>query len=126
MNSRSLYPTNTGSLGQPRRLISFATSVKHQVSTHFIEERTQTSAIEISAKPTVLIVEDDDDFLFVLKSVLKTKGYHVIEAGDGKLAVDVAETQNLDKFAGAPSRASSGLASKNNPRQLADSRSGLA
>lgn len=96
MNSRFLYPTNSGSLGQPRRLISFATSMNNQVSSPFVEGHTKASTIEISAKPIVLVVGDDDDCLFLLKNILKTKGYHVIEAWDGKQAMDVAETQNLD------------------------------
>ena len=36
---------------------------------------------------TILIVEDDDNSLFVLKDILKTKGYRVLEACDGKQAV---------------------------------------
>ena len=45
---------------------------------------------------TILIVEDDDTSLFVLKDILKTKGYRVLEACDGKQAVIVAEAEKLD------------------------------
>jgi len=45
---------------------------------------------------TILIVEDDDTSLFVLKDILKNKGYRVLEACDGKQAVIVAEAEKLD------------------------------
>jgi two-component system cell cycle response regulator DivK len=96
MNSRFLYPTNNGSLGQPRRLTSFATSTNQQTLSSFVEGQTQPSAIKLAATPTVLIVEDDEGSLLVLKNILKTKGYRVIEAWDGEQAMYVAETQNLD------------------------------
>ncbi len=48
------------------------------------------------SNPTILIVEDDDNSLFVLKGILITKGYRVLEACDGKQAVDVAEAEKLD------------------------------
>jgi two-component system, chemotaxis family, chemotaxis protein CheY len=41
------------------------------------------------------VVEDNDD-LFMLKTVLSSKGYHVVEAWDGKHAIEVAETEELD------------------------------
>lgn len=47
-------------------------------------------------QPCVLVVEDNDDSLFMLKSVLNLKGYRVVEAWDGKQAVEVAETEELD------------------------------
>jgi len=49
-----------------------------------------------SSNKTILIVEDDDNSLFVLKGILRTKGYRVLEACDGKQALDVAEAEKLD------------------------------
>jgi len=61
-----------------------------------MEERSSALKNTAGAKPTVLVVEDDDDSLFALKSILRLKGYRVIEAWDGKQAVQVAETQDID------------------------------
>ena len=46
--------------------------------------------------PTVLVVEDNDESLFMLKTVLTRKGYGVAEAWDGKQAVEIAEAAELD------------------------------
>src|SRR5436190_13977196 len=46
--------------------------------------------------PTVLVVEDNDESLFMLKTVLTRKGYRVVEAWDGKQAVEIAEVEELD------------------------------
>ena len=46
--------------------------------------------------PSLLVVEDYDDCLFILKNILRTKGYRVLEAWDGKKAVEVAEAENLN------------------------------
>ena len=46
--------------------------------------------------PTVLVVEDNDESLFMLKTVLTRKGYRVVEAWDGKQAIDVAESAEVD------------------------------
>jgi DNA-binding response OmpR family regulator len=43
-----------------------------------------------------MVVEDNDDSLFMLKSVLSRKGYRVVEAWDGKQAIELAETEELD------------------------------
>lgn len=48
------------------------------------------------AKPTVLVIEDDENSLFVLKSILGTKGYRVLEASDGKQGLEIAEAEDLD------------------------------
>jgi two-component system cell cycle response regulator DivK len=48
------------------------------------------------SKPSVLIVEDNDDSLFILRSVLLKKGYCVLEAWDGRKAVEIAEAVDLD------------------------------
>jgi DNA-binding response OmpR family regulator len=45
---------------------------------------------------TVLVVEDDDNSLFVLKEILGKMGYRVLQAWDGKQAIEVAETEPLD------------------------------
>jgi two-component system phosphate regulon response regulator PhoB len=91
MNSR-FY--NTGSLGEPRWANSFMSSMDRRPSFRFGTEpgRPPTGV----AKPTVLVVEDDDNSLFVLKSILVTKGYRVLEAWDGRQAVEVAEVEKLD------------------------------
>jgi two-component system, cell cycle response regulator DivK len=46
--------------------------------------------------PTVLVVEDNDDSLFALRSILKTKGYSVLEAWDGRQAIEIAEAEDLN------------------------------
>jgi two-component system, cell cycle response regulator DivK len=94
MNSRFYYPTNAGSLGEPRRASSFISPTEKRASSGFGTDhgRTRNSL----GKPTVLVVEDDDNSLFVLKSILGTKGYRVLEAWDGKQAVEVAEGEKLD------------------------------
>lgn len=43
-----------------------------------------------------MVVEDNDDSLFMLKSMLSGKGYRVVEAWDGKQALEIAETEELD------------------------------
>ncbi len=53
-------------------------------------------ASQTASKPCVLVVEDDDESLFVLKHVLGTRGYRVLEAWDGKQALEVAEAENLN------------------------------
>ena len=45
---------------------------------------------------TILIVEDDDNSLRALKDILRTKGYWILEAYDGKQAVILAEAEKLD------------------------------
>jgi len=94
MDSRFYYPTNTGSLGEPRRTSSFGSSIEHRTSARFAAKPGETPTT--SVKRTILVVEDDDNSLFVLKNILRTKGYCVLEAWDGKQAVRVAETQKLD------------------------------
>jgi DNA-binding response OmpR family regulator len=95
MNSRFYYPTNIGSLGEPRRASnSFMSPVAQRASARF--ETDYGRRPSTFAKPTVLVVEDDDNSLFVLKSILGTKGYRVLEAWDGKQAVEVAEAEKLD------------------------------
>ena len=44
----------------------------------------------------MLVVEDNDEASFLLRTVLTRKGYRVVEAWDGKQAIEVAETEELD------------------------------
>jgi two-component system cell cycle sensor histidine kinase/response regulator CckA len=39
--------------------------------------------------PTVLIVEDEESMLYVLEKILVTRGYRVLKASDGELAVRI-------------------------------------
>src|SRR5713101_2433640 len=96
MESRFFYPTNSGSLGESRRPSSFISPMEHQTSSCFAANHAWAPAVQASPKPTVLVVEDDDNSLFVLKNILRTKGYRVLEAWDGKQAVLVAEAEQLD------------------------------
>ena len=96
MNSRFEYPTNTGSLGGTRRPSNFISSVQPEASSRFAPEPTWVPAVRAQQRPTVLVVEDNDDSLFMLKTVLSRKGYRVLEAWDGKQAIEIAEAEKLD------------------------------
>ena len=96
MNSRFQYPINSGSLGGTRRPSTFAATVQHPTPSNFAPDQTWTTAISTESRPTVLVVEDNDDSLFMMKNVLSRKGYRVVEAWDGKQAVEVAESEELD------------------------------
>ena len=93
MDSR-LYPISSGSLGEPRRPGSFMTTMERVPSARFRADHGPTPTS--SSNATILIVEDDDNSLFVLKGILRAKGYRVLEACDGKQAVIVAEAEKLD------------------------------
>ena len=93
MDSR-LYPISSGSLGEPRRPGSFMTTMERVPSARFRADHDPRPMISLYA--TILIVEDDDTSLFVLKDILKTKGYRILEACDGRQAVIVAEAEKLD------------------------------
>ncbi|MFP6665236.1 MAG: response regulator [Deltaproteobacteria bacterium] len=45
---------------------------------------------------TVLVVDDDSEIRFLVRSVLDRAGYHVLEAGDGDAAVAMAATGRPD------------------------------
>jgi CheY-like chemotaxis protein len=96
MSSRFQYPVNSGSLGGTRRPSTFTSPSQPPASNHFAPDESWNTAINRSAQPTVMIVEDNDDSLFMLKSVLSRKGYRVVEAWDGKQAIELAETEDLD------------------------------
>jgi two-component system cell cycle response regulator DivK len=96
MNSRFQYPVNSGSLGGTRRPSTFTSPSQPPASNHFAPDENWNTAIHRPAQPSIMIVEDNDDSLFMLKSVLSQKGYRVIEAWDGKQAIEIAETEDLD------------------------------
>lgn len=96
MSSRFENPTNSGSLGAPRRASRSVSSFQHPTPNHFTFERAWTPSVIGQHQPTVLVVEDNDDTSFMLRTVLTRKGYRVVEAWDGKQAVGVAEDEELD------------------------------
>jgi CheY-like chemotaxis protein len=48
------------------------------------------------ANPTVVVVEDSDDYRLVIRNFLESKGYNVVEASDGREAVDAVERNRPD------------------------------
>ena len=95
MNSRFEYPTNTGSLDNRRRASSFVSPFPQQPN-RFAGDHTRSTAVFLQRRPTVLVVEDNDETSFLLKTVLTRKGYRVVEAWDSKQAVEMAEAEELD------------------------------
>ena len=91
MSSAFYYPTNTGSLGEARRVHGFTTAVETRSSTYGAR-----SYDLMSARRNVLVVEDDENTVFLLKTLLGSKGYEVLHAWDGREAVEIAETEELD------------------------------
>lgn len=96
MNSRFEYPTNTGSLGSPRRASASVSPFEQPTPTRFTLEHAWAPAVFAQRRPTILVVEDNDEASFLLRTVLTRKGYRVVEAWDGKQAIEVAETEELD------------------------------
>ncbi len=47
-------------------------------------------------KHTIMVVEDYDDTRVLLKHALEVKGYRVLEAVNGKEAIDIAEREHPD------------------------------
>lgn len=93
MSSRSPY--DTGSLGQPRRPTNVMPFQQYSGLRRF-EAESEPPVTEMRSRPRVLVVEDDDDSLFALKNILRDKGYDVVEAWDGRQAMEAAENQNFD------------------------------
>ena len=50
----------------------------------------------MSAQKTVLLVDDDNDILESMRTVLEAKGYRVMVARDGNAGLTVAERENPD------------------------------
>ena len=96
MNSRFEYPTNTGSLGGPRRASASVSPFEQPTPNRFTFDHAWSPSAFAQRQPTVLVVEDNDETSFLLRTVLTRKGYRVLEAWDGKQAIEVAETEELD------------------------------
>lgn len=47
-----------------------------------------------AVRPTVLVVEDFEDNRFMMRRLLEMSGYRVVEAVNGKQAVEMAETED--------------------------------
>jgi len=92
MNTKVYYPASPASLGEPRWANTFNSSMNHRPG---VGSGHQPGSIG-SAKPTVLVIEDDENSLFVLKTILGSKGYRVLEASDGKQGLEIAEAEDLD------------------------------
>lgn len=96
MNSRSDHPLNTGSLGGPRHSSTAVSPLRPPTPSRFTLERAWGPAITAPQPPIVLVVEDNDETSFLLRTVLTRQGYRVVEAWDGKHAIEVAESEDLD------------------------------
>jgi CheY-like chemotaxis protein len=49
-----------------------------------------------SARPLILVVDDDEDTRFLFRTMLEIRGYRVIEAADGEETVQLAESARPD------------------------------
>jgi len=96
MTMRFENPRNTGSLGGTRRPGNSVSPFPQYKLNGFGFEHVWTPAVLAQREPTILVVEDNDETSFLLRTVLRRKGYAVMEAWDGKQAVEIAETEELD------------------------------
>lgn len=55
-----------------------------------------TSTLPGNGRPTILVVDDFDDTRWLLRTWLERKGFRVVEAEDGYIAVSEAESENPD------------------------------
>jgi PleD family two-component response regulator len=65
-----------------------------QTSTKTASIASSSSTIELSDRPTVLIVDDDPNLRMLLSYALEQEGYDTIEAQDGMEAIQVVERQH--------------------------------
>jgi len=49
-----------------------------------------------NGKKTILIIEDETDLRQLIKSKLMNEGFNILEAGDGKVALETAKSQHPD------------------------------
>src|SRR5689334_9679205 len=90
MSSAFYYPTNTGSLGHPRQLRTLMSAPGPRFGQFEPEYPAKVR------KRNVLVVEDDENTVFLLKTLLGSRGYQVVSAWDGKQALEIAGTLDLD------------------------------
>ena len=90
MSSAFHYPTNAGSLGDPRRPRSSMSPVSASSS------QNQRGRASVVKERSVLVVEDDENTVFLLRHLLRLRGYQVLQAWDGKQALEIADTEELD------------------------------
>jgi len=50
----------------------------------------------MAANKTVLLVDDDQEILYAMRSVMENKGYRVLTATDGNMGLNVAEREQPD------------------------------
>jgi two-component system, cell cycle response regulator DivK len=64
----------------------------------FAHELVRGEKMEIANRydRTIMIVEDYDDTRYLLKRLLESKGYRVLEAVNGQEAVEIAQTEHPD------------------------------
>ena len=96
MSSRVEHPTNTSPLSGPRGASASVSPFPQPAPNRFSFEHAWSPAVFAQRRPAVLVVEDNDETSFMLRTVLTRKGYRVIEAWDGKQAIEVAEHEELD------------------------------
>ena len=59
-------------------------------------KRTPVGFQQVQRKPTILVVDDDENSLSALKNLLRPTGYRVLQAGDGRQAIEVVIAEKLD------------------------------
>jgi len=89
MNSRFFYPTREDSLGTARFLERKEVAVERELTRRFSRDKNSSGGGPQST-PTVLIAEDNEDGLFMLRTLLELKGYRVLEARNGSEAIESA------------------------------------
>jgi len=47
---------------------------------------------------TILLVEDESDLRFIIKTTLEDPRYRILEAANGERALEIAEQENVDLF----------------------------
>jgi len=68
-----------------------------QASKEKVSEKVQKTQLkENTTKLTVLIVDDDDSVLYLLKDVFLNLGYKILPAENGKKALEYVNTENFD------------------------------